>query len=79
MIQAIKILFKIWLCLVLTVIVGISTNYLIPMAINISNDTLSCLIISIIIPLATIFVCGISYYTAVSVMRDVEKALQKLE
>lgn len=79
MIQAIKISFKIWLCLVLIVIVGVSTNYLIPMAINISNNTLSCLIISITIPFATIFVCGVSYYTAVSVMRDIGKALQKLE
>lgn len=76
MIQIMKITFRIWLCLVLLIIIGTSVNYLIPMAIDIDNDKLSCIIISIIVPLATAFVCGVAYYTTISIIRDIDKALK---
>ena len=76
MIQIMKITFRIWLCLVLLIIIGTSVNYLIPMAININNDKLACIIISIIVPLATVFVCGVAYYTTIWIIRDIGKALK---
>ena len=76
MIQAIKIAFKIWLYIVLIALIGVSVNYLVPMAININNDMLAFIAIIFIVPFAIMLACFISYHTVMSVIKDIGKVLK---
>lgn len=76
MMQIIKIVFRIWLCIVLIVLIGVSVNYLVPMAININNDMLAFIAIIFIVPFAAMLAVFISYRTAMSVMKDIGKMLK---
>lgn len=76
MIQIMKITFRIWLYIVLIALIGVSVNYLVPMAINMNNDVLAFVVIIFIVPFATMLACFISYCTVMSVIKDIGKVLK---